>query len=309
MRPFRFGLAMHSAASRREWTERAQSVESMGFDVLLISDHFRDQLAPFSALACAAAATTRLRLGTLVLDNDFRHPAITAKEVATLDVLSDGRAEVGLGAGWDAADYDRSGIPFDPPAIRVGRLEEGALIMRGLFGEGPFSFTGRHFQIHDLDGRPKPIQRPGPPILVGGGRPRMLAVAARVADIVGVHVILNGGGGRVQDGASMTGSATAQRIEWIRSAAPDRFAQLELQVQVFIVAIDRPRDEVVQEAEVRLGIPAAEVFDSPHVLAGSTDGIVEQLLARRERYGLSYVTTNHANGKPMARVIARLAGR
>jgi len=304
LRPFRFGVQVPSARSLEDWTEKVKAAEAMGFDVLTIPDHFGDHFAPFAALGAAAAVTSRLRLGTMVIDNDFRHPAVTAKELATLDVLSGGRLEVGLGAGWRESDYAPTGIRFEEAGVRLGRLEESVRVIRGLMSDGPLSFAGRHYRISGLEGWPKPVQRAAPPILIGGARKRILSLAARVADIVGVHVVLDGRSAHV--GPSMTAAATAERIDWIRAAAGERLAQLELQVQAFIVAIDRPVEEVERDAAKRFSIPADEIADSPHVLAGSVDTIAEKLLERRERLGISYVSTNEANMTSLARVVARL---
>jgi probable F420-dependent oxidoreductase len=309
VRPFRFGVGCSEATSRSAWVDVAKRAESLGFDVLAISDHFRPQLAPFAALAVAAASTTHLRLATHMIDNDFRHPAVLAKEAATLDLLSDGRFELGLGAGWDRSDYEQSGIAFDAPTVRVERLEESVRIIRALFADGPVTFEGTHYRIAALEGQPKPAQRPGPPIHIGGGRKRVLSIAARHADIVGVHVVLGDEGMRRNDGATLTDAAVAERVRWIRAAAAERWSALELQVLVYLVALDRPRDEVAADAHARLGIGDDEVSSSPHVLAGSLDEIVERLLERRERFGLSYVTTNWPNRDAMAKVVARLKGR
>jgi probable F420-dependent oxidoreductase len=292
-----------------EWIDVAKRAEALGFDVLAVSDHFRPQLAPFAALAVAAASTTHLRLATHMIDNDFRHPAVLAKEAATIDLLSDGRLELGLGAGWDRSDYEQSGIAFDAPSIRVERLEESVRVIRGLFADGPVTFEGRHYRIAGLEGQPKPVQRPGPPIHIGGGRKRVLGIAARHADIVGVHVVLGEEGVRRLDGATLTNAAAAERIDWIRTAAGERWADLELQVLVYLIALDRPPDEVLAEARARLGIGADQIASSPHVLAGSLDEVVERLEERRERFGLSYVTSNWPNIDAMAKVVARLKGR
>ena len=189
VRPFRFGVQPAVAPSRAAWLDTVRRIEASGIDVLLLSDHFGAQWGPLASLGAAAVATTRLRLGTLVLDNDFRHPAVLAKELATLDVLSDGRVEIGLGAGWSHTDYAPTGIPFDAASVRVDRLEESARVLRGLMRDGPFSFGGTYYRIQDLAGKPRPIQEP-PPILIAGARRRLLTMAGRVADIVGVHVPL-----------------------------------------------------------------------------------------------------------------------
>lgn len=178
-RRFRFGAQMSFAATRDEWVAKARRVEELGYSTLSVPDHFDDQLAPFPALMAAAAATTTLRVGTLVLDNDYRHPLLTAKEAATVDLLSGGRLELGMGAGWLRSDYEQSGIGCDPPAVRIERLGEGLAVVKGLLAGGKFSFCGLHYTVTHHAGTPQPVQRPRPPILVGGGGRRILTLAAR----------------------------------------------------------------------------------------------------------------------------------
>src|SRR6202165_3252471 len=192
-RPFRFAVQEHRAPSARAWQDTARQVESLGYSALYLPDHFGSQLATIAALMAAADATTRLRAGSLVFDNAYRHPAVLAKEAATLDLLSDGRFDLGLGAGWMASDYQQAGMPYDSAGTRIERLEEGLQIVKGLLGGGTFSFTGKHYQIKDLEGSPLPVQKPHPPILLGGGGRRMLRLAAREADIVNVTFNLRDG--------------------------------------------------------------------------------------------------------------------
>jgi len=305
-RRFRFGVQRNTAASRAEWVETARRAEALGFDVLAVSDHFRPQLAPFAALAVAASVTEHLRLATQVIDNDFRHPAVLAKEAATLDVLSDGRFELGLGAGWDSSDYDLIGLPFDQPAVRVARLEESVQIIRALFGEAPVTFAGKHYQVTGLEGHPRPVERRGPPIFIGGSRRRVLSIAARYADIVGVHVSLGERGAGSGDAATLTEAATIERLGWIRDAAGSRLRELELQVLVYLVGLDRTTGSVAAEAREKFGFGPDEVRSSLHILAGSVDGIVECLEERRARFGISYVAVNWRDIDAMAKVIRRL---
>ncbi|HET7094227.1 MAG TPA: LLM class flavin-dependent oxidoreductase, partial [Thermomicrobiales bacterium] len=175
LRPFRFGIINERVGPPAAWLERARRAETLGYDTFLIRDHlvsdyFGDQLAPLPALMAAAMATTTLRVGTMVLDNDFCHPAMLAKEAATIDFLSGGRLELGLGAGWLKREYDAAGFPYHPPGVRIERLEESIAVLKGLFAAEPFGFSSRHYQIDGLDGFPKPVQRPHPPLLIGGGR-------------------------------------------------------------------------------------------------------------------------------------------
>src|SRR5580704_4016815 len=194
VRPFRFGVQEHRASSAKEWKDKARQVESLGYSALYLPDHFGDQLGPIAALMAAADATTKLRVGSLVFDNDYRHPTVLAKEAATLDLLSDGRLELGLGAGWMRSDYDESGIDYDAPAIRVDRFEEGVAVITGLLEtDGPFSFWGQHYTGTAHTATPRPVARPRPPLIIGGGAQRVLGIAARQADIVSINVNLASG--------------------------------------------------------------------------------------------------------------------
>ncbi|NBO55523.1 MAG: TIGR03621 family F420-dependent LLM class oxidoreductase, partial [Actinobacteria bacterium] len=183
IKPFRFGVQAHRANSRSEWIELAKRAEGNGYAVLTMPDHFNDQLAPVPALMTIADATTHLRIGALVWDNDYKHPLVLAKELATMDLLSDGRLEIGIGAGWMASDYEEAGMPYDSPKVRIDRFVEGLAVIKGLMQEGPLNFTGEHYKITNHDGLPKPVQRPYPPVLIGGGGKRVLTIAAREADI------------------------------------------------------------------------------------------------------------------------------
>ena len=168
-RPFRFGVQLGGPADAAGWVEQARRIEDLGYSTVTMPDHFTDQLAPMPALSAAAAVTTTLRIGALVFDNDYKHPAVLAKELATQDVLSGGRVEIGLGAGWMETDYRSIGMAYDRPGVRIDRFEEGIAVIKGAMADGPFSFAGRHYTITDYDGRPKPVQRPHPPLLIGGG--------------------------------------------------------------------------------------------------------------------------------------------
>ncbi len=211
-RRFRFGAQLSFAGTREEWVAKARRVEELGYSTLCVPDHFDDQLAPMPALTAAAAATTNLRVGTLVLDNDYRHPILTAKEAATVDLLSGGRLELGLGAGWLRSDYEQSGIALDPPSVRIDRLEEALAVVKGLLAGGKFSFCGRHYTVTNHPGTPLSVQRPRPPILVGGGGRRILALAGREADIVSVNFDLSSGAIGTHLGATATAGATAEKV-------------------------------------------------------------------------------------------------
>ncbi|MGH2560694.1 MAG: TIGR03621 family F420-dependent LLM class oxidoreductase [Thermomicrobiales bacterium] len=308
-RPFRFGVQMSHAASRAEWKEQAKKAEALGYDTLVMADHLGDQFAIGPALAIVAEATTTLRIGTLVLQNDLRHPAFVAMEAATLDVLSDGRFELGIGAGGSfMPDYEWTGIPFDPPSTRVSRLEESLLILKGLFAEGPLTYAGQHYTITEFDGRPKPIQQPHPPILVGGGGPRMLSLAAREADIVSILPTLHSAGGRFRM-EECTPAAVAKQVALIRQAAGARFSTLELHVLLQrLIMTDDARQASEDLSREWTPLTPADVRETPYLLIGTVDEIAETLRARREQYGISYLVVFEKDMESFAPVAARLAG-
>ena len=306
--PFRFGVQASGPATAQGWAELARQVEDLGYSILTCADHLDQQFAPIPALTAAASATTTLRVGAMVLANDYRHPVLAAKEAATLDVLSEGRFELGLGAGWMTTDYEEAGIALDPPGRRIDRLEEAITIVKGLFADGPVDFAGEHYAITDLEGTPKPHQRPHPPIAIGGGGPRVLALAGREADIVGINVNLAVGVIDERAGPNATEEATQAKVDIIRAAAGDRFDDLELQVRVHAVVVTDDRQGMAELLAPALGISPAAALASPHALAGSPEEIAEDLLARRERWGLSYITVSLDALDAMAPVVARLAG-
>jgi probable F420-dependent oxidoreductase len=306
--PFRFGVQTARGRSREEWAEKARKIESLGYSTLLIPDHFDDQLAPMPAMMAAADATTTLRVGSLVLDNDYKHPLVHAKEAATLDVLSGGRLEFGLGAGWMKTDYEAAGMTYDSPGVRISRFKEGLTIIKGLLGEGPVNFSGTYYTITGHEGTPKPVQKPLP-ILVGGGGKRVLSIAAREAQIVGINFNLEQGA--VNRATMQTGGAdsTDEKIGWIRAAAGSRFDELELNVTVFAAVVTDDQPAMAERIAPGFGMSPAEVLDSPHALIGSVDQICESLEARRARYGISYVVFSGDRFEPLAPVVARLAGK
>jgi len=307
-RRFRFGVQLAGASSGAAWAATARRVEADGYATLFMPDHFDDQWAPVPAMAAAAAATTTLRIASLVLDNDYRHPVVLAKEAATLDVLSDGRLELGLGAGWQRRDYDQSGIAFDDATTRVDRLAEALAVIKGLLGDGRYSFTGRHYTVTDLIGTPHPVQRPHPPIIVGGGARRVLTVAGREADIVGINFDLRTGAIGPEIGPSGTEAATAAKVKWVRDAAGSRFDQLELSVRVYLAVVTDQREQVAAGIATGFGLTPEEALGTPHFLVGSIDQIVDDLVRRREELGLSYVVFSGGALDDMAPVVARLAG-
>jgi probable F420-dependent oxidoreductase len=296
------------ADSGPAWADLARKVEALGYSTLFLPDHFEDQFAPVPAMVAAAAATTELRVGPLVLGNDYRHPVVLAKELATVDVLSEGRLEVGLGAGWMNTDYEQAGIPHDPAGVRINRLAEAITVIKGLFADGPVDFDGEHYHVHGLEGTPKPVQRPSPPWIIGGGGRRMLGLAAREADIVGVNPALRSGNVDAEAAADATAEATDRKIGWLRQAAGGRFDDLELNCLCLVVALTDDRDGYAQAMAGGFGIDPADAFDVPHALFGTVDQICDSLLERRDRWGFSYIVVQGEALEALAPVVERLAG-
>ncbi len=308
-RPFRFGVQANGTGARTEWVELARKIESLGYSTMTMPDHFSDQLAPVPALQCAADATSTLRLGALVYDNDYKHPVVLAKELATMDVLSGGRVEIGLGAGWMVSDYEQSGIPYDPPGVRVSRLIEGLAVIKGALGPEKFSFSGDHYTITDYEGLPKPVQSP-PPVLIGGGGPRVLRFAAREADIVGVNATLTSGAVDQSTFESMTADAVDDKVRIVREAAgaAGRLDAVEMNIRTFMVFITEDVDQALSTLSEFTGAPAEVIAESPFALVGPTSKIVAELQERRERWGFSYVIVGQNDVEPFAPVVAALAG-
>jgi len=307
-RKFRFGVQLSKAANGDEWAELARKAEGLGYSTLFMPDHFGDQLAPMPAIMAAADATTELKVGALVFDNDYKHPLVFAKEIATIDVLSGGRVELGIGAGWMNTDYEQSGIQHDSAKVRVDRMEEGIAVMKGLFADGAFSFEGEHYTITGHDALPKPVQRPHPPFLIGGGGKRVLSIAAREADIVGINPAIKSGNVDAASAADATAAATDRKHGWIKEAAGDRYDDLEINCLCFAVIItDDPGATYDMMAGI-FDVSAAEVAEVPHVMIGSVESICEQLIARRERWGMSYFVVQGDAIDAAAPIVAKLAG-
>jgi probable F420-dependent oxidoreductase len=308
IRPFRFGVQASSAPDRAKWIALARQVEANGYDVLTMPDHFTDQLAPVPALMAAADATDRLRIGALVWDNDYKHPVVLAKELATIDVLSEGRLEIGIGAGWMQSDYDQSGIAYDSPKVRIDRFVEAIAVMKGAFADGTFSHAGDHYTISGYDGRPKPVQRPWPPILIGGGGKRVLSFAAREADIVGINPTLTAGAVGAEAISSMSAEAVDDKVAIVRGAAGARFDDIELNIRAFMVNVTDDRTAALDRIAGAIGVEASMIAASPFALIGPTEQLVEDLVARRERWGFSYVIVGADDVEPFAPVVAALSG-
>jgi len=321
-RPFRFAVQSFSAPSAAAWRERARRVEALGYSALHLADHFLgpgpalaasnhplQELAAVPAMAAAAAATDTLRIGCRVFCNDYRHPVLLAKEAATLDLLSDGRLELGLGAGWLRGEYEAAGMSFDPAPVRIARLAEAVTLLKALFADAPVAHAGAHYRAAGFTGAPRPVQKPHPPILIGGGSRRVLELAAREADVVSFN-FNNRAGVIGPDGvATSTADATAQKLRWVREAAGARFAALELEIGAYFTFVTDQPEPIAAGLGKALGLSAREMLRHPHGLFGTPDAICEELERRREEYGISYVTVADSALDAFAPVVARLTGK
>jgi probable F420-dependent oxidoreductase len=312
MRPFTFIADALDAEDAKTLTERARHAESIGVTTFAVPDHLVPMPAPIPYLSTVAAVTERLRVTAFVHNNDLRHPAVLAKDLATLDRYSGGRLDVAIGAGWNKPEYDAIGLPFDPVGTRVDRLAEAVKVLKGCFGDGPFSFNGEHYTITEYDGYPKPVQKPHPPIFIGGGGRRTLTLAGREANIVGLAPRILGE--QRADPHSITWAATEEKLAWVREAAGERFGELEFNVypsQWPITLTDDLHGEarkVIDRMRDRTGIELSEdeVIASPHIFIGSIERFVEKFQELRARLGISSFMVGSLD--ELGPVVERLAG-
>jgi probable F420-dependent oxidoreductase len=311
MRPFRFLVDVREPVSAQELGERARRAEAVGFHAVVIPDHLIDQLSPVPAMAVVAATTKRIRFSAFVLNNDLRHPAVLAQDLASLDVLSGGRLDVAIGAGWNMAEYDAVGIPFAPGPTRVARLEEAVQVLKGCFADDPFTFAGEHYRITDYDARPKPVQRPHPPFMIGAGQRRILSFAAREAQIVGLAPTVGPPG--ADQPTRFTRASVEQQVAWVRAAAGERIDELTLNIypSSFPVTVtDDARGEARRAAAVlrQRGVELTEdeVLASPYLYIGSQEGLAEKFVALREELGISSFMVGEPG--PLDDLVERLAG-
>lgn len=315
-RPFRFGVVNETTLPANDWLRHVRRIEELGYSTFLIRDHFvpdffGEQIAPLIALTAAAGATTRLRLGTLVIDNDYRHPVMLAKEAATLDFLSGGRLELGLGAGWLRREYDLAGMAYDRAGVRIDRLTEAIRVIKGLFGDEAFSFAGEHYQIEQLELFPKPVQRPHPPILIGGGKKRLLTMAGREADIVGILTTSVASGTVVDDPTERLVPSIWEKLGWIRGGAGERYDQIELSLIPTLLLTDDARAcaaDLIAERDWD-GLTVDDVLAMPSLLIGTLDEIVKTMRRRRDEFGFSYYIVSDTIAEEFAPIAACLNGR
>jgi len=308
-RRFRFATEVHSPFEGSSWADTFREVESLGYSTMFVPDHFDEGPGPIAALAAAAVVTSTINVGSLVLDCDFRHPVVLARELATIDQLAEGRFELGIGAGWKALDYEHSGIPMDRPGVRVSRMIEHLQVLKALFADGPVDFTGEHYTIADLEGTPKPFRPGGPPILIGGGAPRLLRFAGANADIVGVNASIHSGA--IDAAAAQDGLATSidQKVAWVKEGAGARFDELELNAWLAIAEVTDDADGYAEAVAPAFEATAKDVLESPLSLIGSPHQIADRLHERRDRWGYSYHVIPGDQAATFAPIVADLTGR
>jgi probable F420-dependent oxidoreductase len=309
VQPFRFAVQLSGAGEGAEWRAKARQLEDLGYSTLFLPDHFGHQWASLVALTSAAEATTTLRVGSLVFNNDYRHPVVLAREIATLAIVSEERVEFGLGAGWMRSDYEESGIAFDPPGVRIDRMVEGLHIMRELWSTGTCTFSGTHYTVNGIHGVPMPAGTDHPPIIIGGGSQRVLSIAAREAEIIGFSPSLAEGVVGLATAQSATAERFRERVAWVREAAGSRLDELEFQVLTFAVQVTEHRERFIEDAAPLFELSPEEVAETPIALVGTVAEICETLLSRREEYGFGYWVVHEENIEDFAPVVAAMAGK
>ena len=318
--PFRFGLQSYAPASAAAWREQVRRAEAIGFSTFSVADHIIgpgpalkptnhpvQTVAAIPAMAVAAEASEHIRIGSRVLCTDYRNPVMLAKELATLDFFSGGRLEIGLGCGWLENEYHAIGIPFDRAGVRLDRLEETIALLRASFADGELTMAGTHVHAVGFEAVPKPVTRPFPPLMIGGGAKRVLGIAGREADIVSLN--FNNSSGRLgaEGMGSSTAELTAQKIDWIKAAAGDRWPAIELEIGAyFTVVTDDPG--AAEKMAAMFGLTPEQLAQHPHALIGPVDAICAQLIERRDRFGISYITFGSSVMEAVAPIVERLAG-
>jgi len=256
-------------------------------------------------MAAAAAVTGTLRIGCRVFCIDYHVPAVLAKEAATLDLLSDGRLELGIGAGWSGVEYDALGLDFDRPGRRIAKLAEVVALIRAHWQGDELDYSGDFVRVHGYAGRPRPVQQPHPPIMIGGGGQRVLSLAGREADIVSISSVPF----VARDADGLDPQAVAQRrIEFVRTAAGERYAQLDVESSPYFTEITDDPETVLAGLAKSTGIAADLLRDHPNVLIGSSESVVELLHSRRETLGVNYITVQQTQIESFAPVVALLHG-
>jgi probable F420-dependent oxidoreductase len=317
--PFRFGVQATNAAGGREWRDTVRRVEDLGYTTLFLADHYlgpgpaqraahtpRQDLAPIAAMAAAAALSETLRIGCRVFCIDYHVPAVLAKEAATLDLLSDGRLEMGIGAGWSEGEYAAMGLEFDRPGRRIAKLAEVVSLIKAHWQGEELDCSGAFVRVHGYAGRPRPVQRPHPPIMIGGGGQRVLSLAGREADIVSMSTVPF----VARDGDGLDPQAVARRrIGFVRAAAGERYGRLDVESSPYFTEITDENEAALARLAQSTGIPADLLRDHPNVLIGSPESVAELLWSQRETLGVNYVTVQQSQIESFAPVVALLRDR
>jgi probable F420-dependent oxidoreductase len=316
--PFHFALVAEGVTSRQAWLAKARHAEDLGYSTLLVPDHMtkvshsetiadgkEGLIDPIVGLMAVADATS-LHIGSHVFCNDFRHPIILAQQAANLDLFSEGRLRFGFGCGYLAEEYEQVGIALDSPGVRISRFEEALQIIKAYFRGEQVTFSGQYYQVKGLQTSIKVVQKPHPPIYIGGGGKRILSIAAREADIVGL-VAKNSATGL--DWTSALLAANIDKIGWVHQAAGERFSQLEFSATIFIAAVTDHPQQAARRIGSGLGLTVEQTLDCLHILVGSVDQIVEELQKRRELLGISCIEVLDTHMETLAPVVARLAGK
>jgi probable F420-dependent oxidoreductase len=312
--PHRFAILARHAETGESWRSTARRAEELGYSTMLVPDHLRDHWPPMVAMTIAAEATSSLKVGTLVCNNDWRHPLVLAKEVAALDLAAEGRVEFGLGAGWQKEEYEQAGVPFDPPGTRITRLAESIQIMKQAWSGGTVRVAGEHYTVNAELGTPRPYSTPRPSLTIGGGGKRVLSLAAREADIIGFNASMRAAGG-AQDADSaqsqiakgITAQAFAERVRWVTEAAGERRDALEFQCMVIVCQVVADRPAMIDAIAKVAPLTAEEIAESPAFLIGSVPEICDQLEKRRTEFGFSYWVIPRADMETFAPVVEQLA--
>ena len=321
-RPFRFGVQSYFAETGDDWRAQVRQAEALGYSAFHLADHLigdgpalaatnhpAQNLAAIPAMAVAAEASSTITIGCRVFCCDYHNAVVLAKSVATLDFFSGGRIECGLGAGWLEGEYDAVGVPFKPARERIDRLEETIRVCRAHWGDGLTDVTGTHVHAVGFEGIPKPVRRPGPPIMIGGGSKRVLGIGGREADIVSLNFDNSSGKIGPAGVGTSTAEMTRQKIDWIRAGAGDRFDDIEIEIGAYFTVVTPAREKTLAGMAPVFQLTPEQLGEHPHGLIGSVDYIVDALQQRREEYGISYVTVGRAVAESFAPVVARLAGQ
>lgn len=321
-KPFRFGLQAYAPASAKDWRDLARKAESMGFSSFHLADHVIgpgpalnatghpvQTVAAIPAMAVAAEATETIKVGCRVLCVDYRNPVMLAKEVATLDFFSEGRLELGIGAGWLQNEYEAMGIPFDKAGVRIDRMEEVIGLLRASFADGELNIDGRHVHAVGFEAVPKPVHKPGPPLMIGGGAKRVLTIAGREADIVSLN--FNNSSGKLgPDGiGSSTAELTDQKIQWVKEGAGSRFSDIEIEIAAYFTIVTPDGEGTRAKMAPMFGMTPEVLAEHPNALIGSIDEICDRIVERRERFGISYVSFGASVIDAVGPVVERLTGK